>query len=152
MTALILRLGRGITWKWFPLLMKRESWMRNVARLLWVSTHYLLHTSQHDSHKCVCLCVCESVARLYGFKMKDELERIWKKWLWPYWGTILTCAFRNWGKSWKTLVTIAGVPAEMWTKPGALLLDQCAQSLLCIKCVFVKWAFNELTNHTNEIF
>lgn len=45
MTALTLRLERDTTWKWFPLSMKKESWMKSVASFLWVSCRVISYES-----------------------------------------------------------------------------------------------------------
>ena len=45
MTALTLRSERDTIWKWFPLSMKKESWMKSVASFVWVSWHAICYAS-----------------------------------------------------------------------------------------------------------
>jgi hypothetical protein len=43
-------------------------------------------------------------------------EWFWRKWSWSDQGSIPALPLRDWGKTRKTSVTIASVPAETWTK------------------------------------
>jgi hypothetical protein len=63
--------------------------------------HYLDYAAQH---------------RIVRWLMNDELKMVWKEAILVYWATVLTFAWRCWGKLRETAVKIAGMPAEIRTK------------------------------------